>query len=160
MQDTLRNTVTGQLLRSITANRVLRHPESMPEFALPESIILEKNVSPQHEAETPIYSGEVNLQTLDLEALRTLSQQGPTSHRRLGLNNSTSNAEPDLQENTSSREIIPTLTKDGKLLVTWYTTTDPENPQNWSTGKKSWVSFVIWYLIENDFNTALADYLF
>jgi DHA1 family multidrug resistance protein-like MFS transporter len=35
-----------------------------------------------------------------------------------------------------SRPIVPTKTTDGTILVDWYTTTDPENPQNWSITKK------------------------
>lgn len=36
-----------------------------------------------------------------------------------------------------SRPIIPEKTADGTILVDWYTTDDPENPQNWSQGKKA-----------------------
>jgi MFS transporter, DHA1 family, multidrug resistance protein len=36
-----------------------------------------------------------------------------------------------------SRPIIPERTADGTILVDWYTTDDPENPQNWSQGKKA-----------------------
>ncbi|KAK5713723.1 hypothetical protein LTR17_017566 [Elasticomyces elasticus] len=39
-----------------------------------------------------------------------------------------------------SRAIVPQRTADGNILVDWYTTTDVENPQNWSTGKKALVS--------------------
>jgi len=38
-----------------------------------------------------------------------------------------------------SRPVIPTRTADGTILVDWYTTDDPENPQNWSSAKKGFV---------------------
>lgn len=46
-------------------------------------------------------------------------------------------------EKTKSRPIAPTTTSDGTLLVDWYTTDDPDNPQNWSQTKKFWVAFLI-----------------
>ena len=42
-----------------------------------------------------------------------------------------------------SRPIIPERTSDGTILVDWYTTDDPENPQNWSQGKKAAASLQI-----------------
>lgn len=47
-------------------------------------------------------------------------------------------------ERTKSLPIQPTITASGQVLVTWYTTDDQDNPQNWSQGKKSYVSFLIW----------------
>ena len=43
-----------------------------------------------------------------------------------------------------SRPVIPTRTADGTILVDWYTTDDPENPQNWSSAKKGFVVLQIW----------------
>lgn len=45
---------------------------------------------------------------------------------------------------TLSLPIQPVITSTGQVLVTWYTTDDQDNPQNWSQKKKSWVSFLIW----------------
>lgn len=39
--------------------------------------------------------------------------------------------------------IYPTRSDNGTTMVTWYSTSDPENPQNWSAGKKCWTGFVI-----------------
>lgn len=47
---------------------------------------------------------------------------------------------------TKSLPIAPTTTADGNsILVTWYTTDDPENPQNWSQTKKSMVLLQLGY---------------
>jgi len=43
-----------------------------------------------------------------------------------------------------SRPIAPTVTSDGTILVDWYTTDDPENPQNWSNKKKALVVLQIY----------------
>jgi DHA1 family multidrug resistance protein-like MFS transporter len=42
-------------------------------------------------------------------------------------------------EKTKSIAIAPTKTRDGVILVDWYTTDDPSNPQNWAASKKGWV---------------------
>lgn len=42
-------------------------------------------------------------------------------------------------EKTKSAVIAPTKTLDGTILVDWYTTDDPENPQNWPASKKGFV---------------------
>ncbi|KAE9966834.1 hypothetical protein EG327_011695, partial [Venturia inaequalis] len=42
-----------------------------------------------------------------------------------------------------SRPVIPATLDDGTILVDWYTTDDPANPQNWSLKKKMFVTFQI-----------------
>ncbi|KZF19195.1 benomyl/methotrexate resistance protein [Xylona heveae TC161] len=46
-------------------------------------------------------------------------------------------------EKGPSRPIAPSKLDDGTILVDWYTTDDPANPQNWSAWKKGFVSFQI-----------------
>lgn len=41
------------------------------------------------------------------------------------------------------QDIVPTKTSTNTILVDWYTTSDPSNPQNWSQAKKAWVTFLI-----------------
>ena len=41
---------------------------------------------------------------------------------------------------TATRPIVPTRTAEGVILVDWYTTDDPDNPQNWSSAKKGFVT--------------------
>ncbi|GFF53631.1 caffeine resistance protein 5 [Aspergillus udagawae] len=47
-------------------------------------------------------------------------------------------------ENAPARPIAPTKTSDGTILVDWYTTDDPENPQNWPSRRKSLVALQIY----------------
>ncbi|USP74842.1 benomyl/methotrexate resistance protein [Curvularia clavata] len=46
-----------------------------------------------------------------------------------------------------SRPIQPTKTSDGIVLVTWYSTDDPENPQNWSFWQKFNVVFHMYHYV-------------
>jgi MFS transporter, DHA1 family, multidrug resistance protein len=46
-------------------------------------------------------------------------------------------------EKKQTRPIEPMKTADGDILVDWYTTDDPANPQNWSSWKKFYVGFQI-----------------
>jgi hypothetical protein len=46
-------------------------------------------------------------------------------------------------ERTQTKPIVPIKTADGVVLVDWYTTDDPANPQNWSNGKRFIVSLII-----------------
>ncbi|ORY09251.1 multidrug transporter [Clohesyomyces aquaticus] len=46
-------------------------------------------------------------------------------------------------ERTRSVAIQPTKTADGVILVDWYKTDDPDNPQNWSWKKKAWTAGLI-----------------
>ncbi|RMD42817.1 hypothetical protein DV735_g2302, partial [Chaetothyriales sp. CBS 134920] len=43
-----------------------------------------------------------------------------------------------------SRPIVPQTTRDGVVLVDWYTIDDPENPKNWTMRKKLFVVFEIY----------------
>jgi DHA1 family multidrug resistance protein-like MFS transporter len=46
-------------------------------------------------------------------------------------------------ERTKTIPIVPKKTTDGIILVDWYTTDDPANPQNWSSRKRMFVTFVM-----------------
>ena len=73
--------------------------------------------------------------------LRCVTQTLPYTEERLHL-------EAELAvERTKSRAILPQQTANGIILVDWYSTDDPENPQNWSSGKKAFVMLQIWYAI-------------
>ena len=75
--------------------------------------------------------------TLSRTATKAALQQ---SHTRADLEaafTAASLAKPPTQA------IIPARTEDGTILVDWYDTDDPENPQNWSQGKKAFTSLLI-----------------
>jgi DHA1 family multidrug resistance protein-like MFS transporter len=49
-----------------------------------------------------------------------------------------------LRDALPSRPIPPERLEDGTILVDWYTTDDPANPQNWSHWKKGYTTALIW----------------
>jgi DHA1 family multidrug resistance protein-like MFS transporter len=85
----------------------------------------------------------------DLEKIQTVrtTHTARTQISRVGtktaLEKSISRADLEQQfslasvERGPSRPIEPEKLDDGTILVDWYTTEDPENPQNWSFGKKA-----------------------
>jgi len=69
----------------------------------------------------------------------TLSRERTKPYTRERLEAETQEA----AERQHSNIIAPERTSDGVILVDWYTTDDPANPQNWNSWKKAWVGFVI-----------------
>lgn len=167
MSDLVREAPLGQLIRFITKNKVLQYPEEKPDFQLPEAynIVLnngnltEKDQTSDHssddeakEAEALREPGMPGLQhhittrtikdadlerNVSLTRTRTRESTIPYSADRLAV-------EEELAiERSKSIAIAPTKTSDGKILVDWYTTDDPANPQNWSLRKKNFVSLIL-----------------
>ena len=67
-------------------------------------------------------------------------------HTRADLEEAYTNAtRQETMKYQQSQPIVPEKTADGVILVDWYDTNDPENPQNWS-GKKKGVVVVQIYL--------------
>jgi DHA1 family multidrug resistance protein-like MFS transporter len=119
----------------------------------------------QHESvETPV--DEVDLEKQETVPLPGLSQhttQATGGHASSNLSRHTTITRTKTREQTvpwsvdrmateereaierkESRIIVPQKTAEGIILVDWYSTDDPENPQNWSLSKKSWVTWVLW----------------
>jgi DHA1 family multidrug resistance protein-like MFS transporter len=168
MADTLREAPLGQLLRFITGNRVLQYPEEKPGFELPAEYNAVLNAStsekrpsiargptvqstPSADTRQSSLSGEEpsELEKVETEAVvaegdklslkKTKSRLDtvPYTEDRLEI-------EAELAiERTQTKPIAPVKTADGKILVDWYTTDDPANPQNWSNGKRLSVSILI-----------------
>lgn len=164
MSDLIREAPIGQLLRFITRNKILKYPEELPGFLLPETynIVLntpnshklapsgseseqeeknEKGVEGfpalQHHVTTrSIRSGDIEEQAA-LTRTKTRESTRPYTEERLEI-------EAELQaERTKSLAIVPQKTADGNILVDWYTTDDAANPQNWSNGKRGFVALLI-----------------
>ena len=160
MLDIIREAPVGQALRFISRNKLLRYPEEKPDFELPTQYVAllkggEKTKLPAHEAphidreEPHPEEREITIQPetpddseTDLEKLETV--RTIASVRTAPYSTDRMRAEQILDmERTKSIPIAPQKTSDGIILVDWYNTDDPENPQNWSTFKKSLVVFVL-----------------
>ena len=96
------------------------------------------------------------LESRDTEPIKTQTANDPNSPTQLGLKKTKSRADTipfseerftveaeEAVERTQSVAIVPTKTSDGVILVDWYTTVDPANPQNWSPNKKLFVAIVL-----------------
>jgi len=168
MADLIREAPLGQLLRFITGNRVLKYPEEMPDFELPQTYTAAINnsekVNPQSQATSQLpssYTSEVSLsrrsdeeqadRNIALERKETVLDHEAHSVERTRSRLQTqpfSNERLEIEQQlslakTKSIAIVPTKTSDGNILVDWYTTDDAANPQNWSKGKKALVSLII-----------------
>lgn len=137
----LRDAPFGQLVRLLTNNKYFQYPEEQPGFQLPQpwlQLMNNPDMSPERfqsddelEQQTPTPAGTERIS-------RTSSSTSlPYTEARL---------EADQHheiEKTKSIPIVPKRTKDGAILVDWYTTDDPENPHNWSNTKRALLSTVI-----------------
>ncbi|KAJ6118407.1 multidrug transporter [Penicillium samsonianum] len=173
MRDILREAPLGQLIRLVTRNTVLLYPEEFPDFKFPatynavlnlpekerEPVATTKPTNEQTPPSNPASSESTfappetlereeenieqqHLRDHDLEGLhlsrtRSRLETVPYSEERLEI-------EATLAlERTQTRPIAPQRTADGNVLVDWYTTDDPANPQNWSNAKRFIVSLII-----------------
>ncbi|RDW79686.1 multidrug transporter [Coleophoma cylindrospora] len=167
MADLIREAPLGQIIRWVTGNRMLKYPEEEPSFELPATYNAILNSSPESEKRAPIpergqsdFSGRTNSShNVDLEKADTQPDTDPYARRsdeplrltetrsRLSTvpyTNERLHLEEELAiERTQTRPIVPQKTSDGNILVEWYTTDDPANPQNWSNGKRFLVSLII-----------------
>lgn len=158
MLDLIREAPIGQAIRLLSRRRLLQYPEEKADFQIPEQYTSlldrgEKDVGNQSsssngvlttpsETENTNASGILTHDGDDIESLgrtRTL-----TSTRSAPFTNERLQAERVMElQKTKSIAIAPQTTTDGIILVDWYTTDDPANPQNWSTFKKYFVVFVL-----------------
>lgn len=167
MAELLREAPLGQIIRWVSGNRLLRYPEEEPGFELPACYNSLLNSSTEKEERVPIpdrghsdFSGRTDSShNLDLEKAATEPDSDPYARRsdeplqltetrsRLSTVPYTSDrlqVEEELAvERTQTKPIVPQKTADGNILVDWYTTDDPANPQNWSNGKRFLVSLII-----------------
>ena len=94
------------------------------------------------EATQPEESGPEGLQSPAVGIREDSAHLSPTLSRQRSLPWTEERLELDRQlelEKTKSKPISLSKSADGTILVDWYTTDDPENPQNWSQGKKMFV---------------------
>ncbi|KIX98175.1 uncharacterized protein Z520_06255 [Fonsecaea multimorphosa CBS 102226] len=173
MSALLRDAPVGQVIRFVTRNKYLQYPEERSDFVLPESYQSHKlgaahppqqptlAVPEDVEKKTDDDSDDADSHSLaaartaaDGESLalsdRTLSKimtrpELSQVNTRADLEQAYSNAtRQETLKTQASRPIAPQVTSDGTILVDWYATDDPENPQNWSRGKKTIVVLQIY----------------
>ncbi|KAK3067024.1 hypothetical protein LTR53_016339 [Teratosphaeriaceae sp. CCFEE 6253] len=157
MKDLIREAPLGQMLRFLSFNRLFRYPEEQPGFVVPVQYALqaraEKGIHRSSSADLPDHAAtgakdadqlgsqltSVDRELGDLGMTRTKSK-----HYSIPYSSDRADTERQLDlERTQSIPIRPQVTSEGIVLVDWYTTDDPENPHNWSSGKRGFVTFLI-----------------
>ncbi len=152
MADIIRDAPIGQLIRFITRNKVLQYPEEKPGFQLPESYNTALNSSPIKEklpiSESPSDSDTSTINSTsssdDLEAAAASLARTKSRESTQQWTDDRLQVERELSlERSKSVPLAPIKTEDGNILVDWYTTDDPENPQNWSNLKRGSIALII-----------------
>ncbi|KAI9814886.1 MAG: hypothetical protein M1832_005614 [Thelocarpon impressellum] len=153
VSDLVRESAFGQIARLVTRNKVFLYPEERADFELPSGYPgggdVVKHVPDSggaskedgEKSELPVTGtavstpGSSSVADVDVERQRTDALPHPDDRlpieQQLAL------------EKTTSRPIVPTTTTDGVILVDWYATDDPANPQNWSGRTKAFVALQI-----------------
>ena len=154
MSDLIREAPLGQAIRFLTRNRLFQYPEEKLDFELPQtyrSVLEGKSPLSRSGSQTPTppTKGEdeksylerrrtaEDLEVASLTRTKSRAATTPFTEDRLEIEN-----ELALQR-TKTTPIAPQKTSDGTILVDWYTTDDPANPQNWSNKKRGFVAVVI-----------------
>ncbi|UKZ83013.1 hypothetical protein TrVFT333_010814 [Trichoderma virens FT-333] len=140
MYGIVRDSPFGQIVRFVTKNAYFQYPEEQDGFTHPyySSDPFPKEAEAEH-------STTSNTGLEDAATLGSGGQDDQDSTREIAT--SDEDLENNYTENpiervvtmqsqheahrTESRAIKPTQTSDGTIVVDWYTTDDPENPQNW-----------------------------
>ncbi|KIW28750.1 uncharacterized protein PV07_04624 [Cladophialophora immunda] len=160
MREMIREAPLGQMFRFLSRGKLFSYPEEEPGFELPPQYIAllkadkepgfkDKEGSESENEHTAVLANDLTSrprphehEDRDMEMLgRTITAStthtAPYSNERL-------RAEMTIAiERTNSIPIVPQTTADNLILVDWYTTDDPANPQNWSTFKKCSVVFIL-----------------
>lgn len=173
MSELFRDTVVGQLLRLVTQRRILQYPEERDPSIWQKYLNVEKsaNMARHGGTTTPPQAEEKDLESGSSSAPTTptgeeeerlpkddLNFQAPhgdekmeehnlrpmSDHESLSQHQTSAPGEDiNVLVNTlSGTRIDPEKGRDADI-VDWYGPDDPENPQNWSTFKKVWVTFEI-----------------
>ncbi len=166
MADLIREAPIGQVIRWLTKAKYLKYPEERLGFELPATynavlnqkpgstsdseppipLVIEKTKSnssrnPLGEKDSleqdPLDIERAGLRAATLTRTKSRQQTTPFTEERLEVE-----AELAL-ERTKTTPITPQKTSDGNILVDYYTTDDPANPQNWSNKKRGFVTFEI-----------------
>ncbi|KAH8669166.1 benomyl/methotrexate resistance protein [Xylariales sp. PMI_506] len=183
--DLIRDAPLGQLIRYVSGNRLLRYPEELDSFRLPPCYGFHRPRHDLEECTAPIpapsnaHADGINISnhTSTDEKLPDGFHDVPEKdevdpksleQRRRSTDTSTTDedSEPPVKHKSRSRKTIqqchPSRARTraaccGTTVVTWYSTDDPENPQNWSFRKKFFVSAII-YLYTFTFYMGSAIY--
>ncbi|MCJ1309650.1 hypothetical protein MMC25_003310 [Agyrium rufum] len=169
MADSFRDTALGYLIRLASGNKVLQFPEDRSDFQLPDTYRnpVAASTDEKHESaeqasskdETPMPNID---EVVDIEDSRaqSIASMDSIALEKSKTNRSANSYLPAVERIHSLRDIeraitmtsmrkeptrpiVPVVTESGDILVDWYTTDDPANPQNWTLRRKGFIAFQI-----------------
>ncbi|CAK5264110.1 unnamed protein product [Mycena citricolor] len=130
--DILRDATAGQVLNYLTNGRLLPYPEQRPDFVVPRRFLLPQN---RDSDETTLCEDRPSEKSEDDTLAATTPNSEMKSDETMG----------DVEEQKQSSFVENAVVPD-PYLVGWYGDSDPENPRNWSFGKRAFVAFEISFL--------------
>lgn len=138
MTDYIRDAPLGQLIRFLSSNTHLQYPDEVAGFVYSNKDLsspITENTSQRQSRD----ERELETKNNDLENQKQVGPFSPhTPGDDLALNLGLALADADRTLKMSSMPDQKTA------LVNWYSSEDSENPQNWTSRKKAWVTFLIW----------------
>ncbi|KIW18649.1 hypothetical protein PV08_02938 [Exophiala spinifera] len=143
MAELFRDTVAGQLLRVITGRRILQYPEER------DPSIWQRYLNPEKSSNLAMHSSTEPPTSQEKQELETQPSSTNRARPTLGGNSpshsssSTTVDDENVVVNTLSKTAVDPEKGRDAHIVDWYGPDDPDNPQNWSTLKKTWVTFEI-----------------
>ncbi|KAI6912580.1 MFS general substrate transporter [Hortaea werneckii] len=170
--DLFRDSTLGQIIRAVTQNRYLLYPDERSDFAVPYKSELPKDNICVNNRESGLEEGGSPNEAEKLSANGDAAATGNESNGYISQKKGVPIC-PKLEkgcncqypstpyttaecygaktpQRSNSRSRVRIDPEDGLrkgkdvILVGWYHDNDPENPQNWSVGKKAMVTSVLW----------------
>ncbi|KAF2786148.1 MFS general substrate transporter [Melanomma pulvis-pyrius CBS 109.77] len=156
MAEIIREAPLGKLIRFVSGNRLLQYPEEQLDFQLPlqyTTLLSAEKPTLSQPSNTPTITEE-----LDTNAISEERKSSDTDSDLEGMSMTRTKSRHYSEAYTAERfvleqqlslsrtktiPIVPQKTSDGVILVDWYTTDDPANPQNWSSRKRAFIVFLI-----------------
>ncbi|KAF9871075.1 putative benomyl methotrexate resistance protein [Colletotrichum karsti] len=153
MSSLFRDSPAGQILRLISRDGFLAYPEETAGFKLPESWqrVMDGNTEPVSSGDgQPPSSAEDTAEDSDKSNDRDEAQLAFPSPVRLPHDNAALHPEAGIPvshekglKRLRSVLVVPRV-KDGIILVDWYTSDDPDNPENWSHFRRGMITFFLY----------------
>jgi len=135
MKDIIRDSTVGQVINSVSGGRYLPYADQRSDYAIPTRFLL-----PSSTSKTEIAS--VHDKNIPAEPVTSADASRRTSNSLTRLNSPEESFVQDQEKGEVKKE---TLVYD-PYLVGWTSDDDPENPRNWSFGKRAFTSFAISFL--------------
>ncbi|KAH8783964.1 putative caffeine resistance protein 5 [Hyaloscypha finlandica] len=145
MKELVRDTIVGHLLRLATKRRVLQYEEERDQSLWKRYLDKETSGRMAHhgspEEEEKEETGDGSDNSTQEQQRAGVAEGSTTANTRNSEDTQVGSGDAQRNE-VSGVQVDPEKGRDVSI-VTWFGDDDPENPLNWSTGKKFFVTFLI-----------------